>query len=85
VDVCVEPLNDSVVVTVADSGVGVPPDELDAIMSRFYRATTVRQRFPGMGLGLSVSKSIVEAHGGAIAIASEEERGTTVTVTLPRR
>jgi signal transduction histidine kinase len=85
VDVCVEPLDDSVVVTVADSGVGVPPDELDAIMSRFYRATTVRERFPGMGLGLSVSKSIVEAHGGAIAIASEEQRGTTVTVTLPLR
>ncbi|WP_411719799.1 ATP-binding protein [Mycetocola sp.] len=85
VDVRVEPVGGSVVVTIADSGVGVPPDELEAIMSRFYRATTVREHFPGMGLGLSVSRAILEAHNGSIVIASEEQRGTTVTVTLPAR
>jgi two-component system phosphate regulon sensor histidine kinase PhoR len=85
VDVSVKPVDGSVIVTIADSGVGVPPDELEAIMSRFYRATTVREHFPGMGLGLFVSRSIVEAHNGSIDITSEEQQGTTVTVTLPAR
>jgi two-component system phosphate regulon sensor histidine kinase PhoR len=83
VDVTVRPVDSTVVVTIADSGVGVPADELNAIMARFYRATTVREHFPGMGLGLSVTRAIVEAHNGSIAVASEEQQGTTVTVSLP--
>jgi signal transduction histidine kinase len=85
VDVTVRAEDGRVVVEVADTGIGVPADELDIIPTRFYRATTVRQHFPGLGLGLTVSTAIVEAHGGSIAIASEEQRGTTVTVTLPSR
>ncbi|SFN36744.1 sensor histidine kinase [Mycetocola miduiensis] len=83
VDVTVSAVDGSVVVSIADTGVGVPAGELEAIMSRFYRATTVREHFPGMGLGLSVSRAIIEAHDGSIDILSEDERGTTVTVTLP--
>ncbi|MET0885814.1 MAG: HAMP domain-containing sensor histidine kinase [Mycetocola sp.] len=81
--VTVSAVDGSVVVSIAVTGVGVPAGELEAIMSRFYRATTVREHFPGMGLGLSVSRAIIEAHDGSIDIASEDERGTTVTVTLP--
>lgn len=85
VDVSVRAGDGTVVVTVADTGIGIPADELGAISARFYRATTVRQHFPGLGLGLSVSTTIVNAHGGSLAVASEEHRGTTVTATLCAR
>lgn len=85
VDVTVRSDDGTVTVEVADTGIGIPADELSEISARFYRATTVRQHFPGLGLGLSVSTSIVDAHGGTVAIASTERRGTTVTVTLPAR
>ncbi|MET0932206.1 MAG: ATP-binding protein [Mycetocola sp.] len=85
VDVTIRTDDGAVTVEVADTGIGIPAEELSAITARFYRATTVRQHFPGLGLGLSVSTSIVDAHGGTLAIASKERRGTTVTVTLPAR
>ncbi|MET4639362.1 ATP-binding protein [Mycetocola sp. 2940] len=85
VDVTVRSGDGTVTVEVADTGIGIPADELSAVTARFYRATTVRQHFPGLGLGLSVSASIVDAHGGTVAVASTERQGTTVTVTLPAR
>jgi PAS domain S-box-containing protein len=69
---------------VRDTGIGIPAGELDRLFVKFFRASTVLdQKIPGVGLGLAICKSIVEGHGGTIAIDSSEGGGTTVTVTLP--
>ncbi|MGH6885802.1 MAG: sensor histidine kinase, partial [Geminicoccales bacterium] len=72
------------VVTVRDTGIGIPPDELDLVASRFYRGSKASQMAPsGGGLGLHVAQAIAKAHGGDVAIESEVGRGTTVRVRLP--
>lgn len=68
---------------VRDGGVGIPAAELGRIFERFRRGSNVTGRIRGTGIGLSGARQIVEQHGGAIAIASEEGRGTVVTVSLP--
>lgn len=71
---------------VADQGTGIPPEHLPHIFERFYRVEAGRDRASGgIGLGLSISKEIVEAHGGTIAVESASGVGTTFTITLPRR
>ena len=73
-----------VVVTVSDSGIGIPAEELDRVQSRFYRGSNAAPMAPqGAGLGLHVARSIVEAHGGELEIESELGQGTTVRVRLP--
>ena len=72
------------VITVADTGVGIAPEHLAHLGERFYRVDSARaRRDGGSGLGLSICRSIVEAHGGTLAFASVPGVGTTVTVTLP--
>ena len=71
---------------VADTGVGVPAEELPRMFERFYRGDKSRQRTQrvgGSGLGLSICDAIVAAHGGRIELQSEVGRGTTVKVFLP--
>jgi len=69
---------------VADSGLGIPADEQDQVFSRFFRARNAMENaIPGTGLGLAITKALVERHGGEISVASEENGGTRVTVTLP--
>ena len=69
---------------VADRGIGIPAAEVEHLFARFYRASTVRDgEIRGSGLGLSISRSIVAAHEGTIAIESEDGAGTTVRVRLP--
>jgi signal transduction histidine kinase len=71
-------------VEVSDTGIGVPPDELGQLFSRFYRTSSARRRaIPGTGLGLVIARAIVEAHGGTISLEPRERRGTRVIVTLP--
>jgi len=67
---------------VADTGVGMPPEDLDKVFDRFYRASTAGVTV-GTGLGLSIAKSIVEAHDGTIGVTSELGVGTTFRVELP--
>jgi signal transduction histidine kinase len=67
---------------VADTGVGIPHDELDKLFDRFYRASTA-SAVAGTGLGLSIARAIAEAHGGSISVTSEIGVGTTFTVDLP--
>ncbi|MGH3008734.1 MAG: sensor histidine kinase [Gaiellaceae bacterium] len=71
-------------VEVADTGIGVPQEEVGQLFSRFYRASSATRRaIPGTGLGLVIARAIVEGHGGSVALESHEGVGTRVTVSLP--
>jgi signal transduction histidine kinase len=71
-------------VAVIDTGVGIPPEALPRIFERFFRVDKARQRSRGAGLGLAISKGIVEAHGGTIVAESVLGLGSKFTVWLPR-
>jgi signal transduction histidine kinase len=73
----------AVVLSVADTGIGIPTDEIPRIFRRFYRCDRSRSR-PGVGLGLSLVKAIVQSHRGEITVTSTPNVATTFTVTLPR-
>jgi len=71
-------------IEVKDTGVGIPEQALPRIFDRFYQVdATSKRKYGGMGLGLAIARSIVEAHKGEIMAKSELGRGTTFTVTLP--
>lgn len=75
-----------VYLVINDSGVGIPTKDLSNVFNRFYRSDTSRTRDTGgAGIGLTIAKSIVEAHRGSIDILSQENLGTEITVILPRR
>jgi PAS domain S-box-containing protein len=72
------------VLSVSDSGVGIPEDEVDNVFKRFFRSSNVRaDAIQGTGLGLSIVHSIVERHHGQIDVSSAVGAGTTFTITLP--
>jgi signal transduction histidine kinase len=71
-------------VSVSDDGIGIPAKDLPRIFERFFQVEEhLTRRHGGMGLGLSVAKSIVELHGGRIWAESQEAGGSTVTFLLP--
>ena len=67
---------------VRDTGSGIPGDELPRIFDRLFRGDTSRAE-RGLGLGLSLVKAVVEAHGGTVSAESEPGRGSVFTVRLP--
>lgn len=72
-------------VSVIDQGIGINPEYLDHIFERFYRVrNTASRQYSGIGLGLYVTKAIVESHGGRIWHTSNQGRGSTFHFTLPR-
>jgi len=74
------------VLTVADTGMGIPAADLERIFERFYRtAVATRQVIPGTGLGLAIARAIADAHNGAITAQSTDGQGSTFTVRLPLR
>jgi signal transduction histidine kinase len=76
-----------ILLTVADTGIGIAPGDLPHVFDRFWRADSARTRTgarPGTGLGLAICKWIAEAHGGTIEVQSRPGRGTTFTVVLPQ-
>jgi two-component system phosphate regulon sensor histidine kinase PhoR len=72
------------VVSVADTGIGIPEADKKDLFTRFFRASNATQRaIPGTGLGLSIIQTIIAGHGGELSLQSQEGTGTTVTVRLP--
>jgi len=82
VTVSVAQRGESLHLEVADTGLGIPEDEVGRLFERFFRASTGTS-IQGTGLGLPIVKSIVEVHGGSISVASEPGAGTTFAVDLP--
>jgi two-component system, OmpR family, sensor kinase len=87
VSLSLEQDDESVTLTVRDSGIGIAPGDLPHIFERFWRADPARSRTgdrPGVGLGLAITKWIAEAHGGSITVQSRPGRGSVFTVRLPK-
>jgi two-component system phosphate regulon sensor histidine kinase PhoR len=73
------------VMRVADTGIGIPKDDVERVFERFYRVDKSRsKKVEGTGLGLAIVKHIVEFHGGSVLLDSEVNKGTTITVKLPK-
>ena len=83
VKVKVGSFNDSAFVSVEDQGVGIASEDQKRIFERFERVTSVRN-ISGIGLGLFISKNIVEAHQGTISVISEAGKGSTFKILLPK-
>jgi signal transduction histidine kinase len=75
---------DSLVASVADTGVGIPQAEQARLFERFFRSSATRD-VPGTGLGLTIARAIVDSHGGEIEFRSVPGEGTTFTFTLPQK
>ena len=78
--------NGTVTIQIADTGVGIPQEDLESVFERFRRAGNAAEvNDEGLGLGLPVAKAIVESHGGKIELESKVGEGTTVLVSLPEK
>jgi signal transduction histidine kinase/DNA-binding response OmpR family regulator len=71
-------------ISVRDTGPGIPADQVERIFDRFHQAETVAQRWPGVGIGLALSRQLVELHHGSITVDSTPGAGSCFTVTLRR-
>jgi len=74
---------DFVEVAVQDNGIGMPDNVVRQLFQKFYRSHRSRETVSGTGIGLYISKAIVESHGGSISVRSEEGKGSTFTVSIP--
>jgi signal transduction histidine kinase len=80
----IEREGDSAVIRISDTGRGIPAEELEDVFVKFFRSPGVQtDAIPGTGIGLAISKAIVEAHGGSIDLASTVDVGTTFEIRLP--
>ena len=72
-------------IDVKDEGIGISPAEQTRLFQPYHRVEQDRQQFPGLGLGLTIARHIIEAHGGKIWVTSETGKGSTFTFTIPVR
>lgn len=76
--------NRTLILTISDTGIGIEPVYHTKVFEKFFQVdSSMTRRYEGTGIGLSIAKSIVDAHGGVIAVASEPKKGSTFTITLP--
>jgi signal transduction histidine kinase len=86
VEIRVEAQGDALLFAVADTGIGIPPEQIGTIFEEFRQAdATVSRDFGGTGLGLSITKKLVELHGGRIWVESEPGKGSTFFFSIPVR
>jgi two-component system, OmpR family, sensor histidine kinase KdpD len=87
IDIHVQVCDDSIMVSVADRGPGIPPADTERIFDKFYRVLSSEKaaRTTGSGLGLAVSRGLIEAHGGRIWVENRPGGGATFWFTLPLR
>ena len=79
-------VDDSLIITIQDTGMGIHPDELPRVFDRFYRSAYARQRHnQGCGLGLAIVRSIMDLHGGTVTLTSESGQGTRAALWFPRQ
>jgi len=84
ITVAIDDKGDSLVTAVCDRGIGIPADELNQVFERFHRGRQVSStNYGGLGLGLYITKQIIERHGGTIWVESKEGQGTTFYFSLP--
>ncbi len=84
IDVRVRRQRNAAAIEVADTGLGIPEAEQTQLFERLYRASSaLEHQIQGIGIGLSIVKAIVEAHGGTVRVVSEEGKGTTFTLAIP--
>src|SRR5690606_34930256 len=81
IDILIEPVEREVQFSIIDTGKGIEPEQLDIVFERFWQV--VKPARAGVGLGLYISKCIVEAHGGKLWATSEHGKGSTFVFTLP--
>lgn len=85
ISIHIELMEDKVNLSIKDQGIGIPLEDLEHIFDRFYRVDKARTRkMGGTGLGLSIVKTIIDKHQGSISATSEEGKGSTFSITLPR-
>jgi len=83
IDVTASQKGDTVEIAITDHGIGMPGNVIGNLFQKFYRSYRSRETVAGTGIGLYISKAIVESHGGAISVRSEDGKGSTFTVSLP--
>lgn len=85
IDISVKDKNNSVLIQIRDTGIGIPKEEIKNIFSEFFRASNAREvERTGTGLGLSIAKQVVERHKGKIWVESELGKGSTFSIELPK-
>jgi len=77
------PCEESVCITVQDTGIGINPEDLPHVFTKFYRTAQGRTKRSGTGLGLALVRAIVEQHGGRVTVASTPGEGSAFTIRLP--
>ncbi len=85
ITVRVRPQDDGIVVHVQDNGIGIAKEQQNMLFKPYSRLNADRQRHPGLGLGLALSKQVIELHGGRIWVESEPGKGSIFSFYLPRR
>src|SRR6185436_6730812 len=76
-------VTEGVMITVQDSGPGIPAEDIPRVFERFYQVDKSRAHAEGLGLGLAITKEIVEAHGGSVSVESQVGHGAQFRVRLP--